>query len=124
MASKKRLLKIARQGGYNYYLNNPHLLRKAPMTPPDPNPTPLHVRGNGTEMPIAEMRDMHIVNKIKKLFREVATLRAISADETAGLSDEEFLRSGIHRELFAEFDRRGLNLEGKPIVPIDSPVPS
>lgn len=73
---------------------------------PTETPEPMYQRSNGIEVPISSLHDIHLLNVIKKLYREVKTLRKNCPDDVESLSDQEFLESG-YPDLFAEFKKRG-----------------
>lgn len=89
----------------------------------DTEPEPMYTRSNGVEVPISSLHDIHLLNIVKKLYRDVAELRKACLDETGSLSDEEFIESG-YPDLLREFHKRGLTLAPDPVKPTESPIRS
>lgn len=86
-------------------------------------PEPMYARSNGIEVPISSLHDIHLLNIVKKLYRDVAELRKYCTDETGSLSDEEFIESG-YPDLLREFHKRGLKLVKTPQQPTEVTIPS
>lgn len=84
---------------------------------------PMYMRSNGIEVPISSLHNVHLLNIVKKLYKDITILRAGSTGDTGCLSDEEFIESG-YPDLLREFHKRGLTLAGPPEQHPEPTIPS